>query len=297
MDLLLQRVLDGLSDGAVYALFALAVVLVFRTTGFINFAQGEMGMICAFIAWKLFDPNLGFGLPLVLAIGVGILSGFVLGAVTERVVIRPFEGGDHLRLGIVSMGLLLIFNSVAAFIFGTTTQRIPSIFGNESVRIGNATIGVDTLGQFVVLGVAALLLWLLFTRTTLGVTLRASSQNPDSSQLLGIDVRRNLLVGWGLAGLLGATAAIMIAPSLFVSPNLMGNVMLYGFVAAVVGGLDSSVGAVVGGLGVGLVQSLSSGYIDFIGTQLQLASALVVVVAILIIRPQGLFGRARLERV
>lgn len=297
MELLLQRVLDGLSDGAIYALFALAVVLVFRATGFINYAQGEMGMLCAFVAWKMFDPNLGFGWPLAAAILVGVVAGFVLGAVTERVVIRPFEGGDHLRLSIASMGLLLIINSVAAFVFGTTTQRMPSIFGNGSIRIGNASIANDSLGQLLVLGVVSLLLWLLFTRTTLGVTLRASSQSPDSSRLLGINVKLNLLIGWGLAGLLGATAAIMIAPSLFVSPNMMANVMMYGFVAAVVGGLDSSIGAVVGGLLVGLVQSLASGYIAFIGTQLQLASALVVVLAILLIRPQGLFGRTRLERV
>ncbi len=297
MELFLQRLIDGLSDGSVYGLFALAVVLVYRTTGIVNFAQGEMGMICAFIAWQLSDPSDGWGLPLLIAIALAVVFGFFMGAATERIVVRPFLGGDHLRMALVTMGLFLAFNSLASFIFGTTTRNLQSPFGSGTVNIGGVHISSQTLGQFGALAVISLLLWLLFTRTTLGVTLRASSMNPESSRLLGIDVGRNLMVGWGLASALGAVSAILIAPTLYLSTGMMLNVMLYGFTAAVVGGLDSSTGAVLGGLLVGVIQSLASGYIPFVGTQLQLAFALLVVVLVLTLRPQGMLGRARLERV
>lgn len=297
MELLLQRVVDGLSDGAIYALFALAVVLVYRCTGFINFAQGEMATLTAFVAWFLWSPDDGGGLPLGIAILLAVAAAFVFGAAVERVVMRPFSGGDHLRMAIVTMGLLLVVGAVTAWTFGTTTRRLPSIFPPGGATFVGASISYSTLGILALLAAVSSLLYILFVRTTLGVTLRASSLNGESSSLLGIDVNRNLMIGWGLAASLGGLAAIMIAPSLYLSTTLMGNVMLYGFTAAVVGGLDSSVGAVVGGLMVGLIQSLASGYVPFIGTQLQLATALVVVVAILVARPQGIFGRTRLVRV
>lgn len=297
MELLFQRLVDGLSDGAVYSLVALALVLVFRSTGILNFAQGEMGMICAFVTWQLWQPNGGFGLPLFAAIAAGVLAGGILGAVLERVVIRQFEDGDHMRTAMVTMGILLIITSIAGFVFSTATQRMPSPFPAGQISLAGAVVSKHTIGTMITLGAVGLLLWWLFTKTTLGITLRASSMNAESSRLLGIDVSRNLMIGWGLAGGLGALAAIVIAPTLFLSTSMMSTVLMYGFAAAVVGGLESPFGAVLGGLIVGVIQSMASAYVPFIGTQLQLLSALAVVLIVLLLRPQGIFGRKNMVRV
>ncbi|GAA1750471.1 branched-chain amino acid ABC transporter permease [Aeromicrobium alkaliterrae] len=297
MELFAQRVVDGLSDGAIYAIVALALVLVYRSTRLLNFAQGEMGMFCAFITWQLSTAAGGPQIALPLAIVVGIVAGFVMGAGIERVVMRPFSSGDHLRMTMVTMGLLLVINALAAHLFSTTTQRLESPFGQGSIDLGGFFVSRHTVGVLVTLLAVSLALWILFTRTTVGISLRASSSNAESSRLLGVNVDRSLMLGWGLAGALGALAAILVAPTLYLSTTMMSTVTLYAFTAAVVGGLDSSIGAVVGGLGIGLVQSLASGYIPFIGTQLQLATALIVVLVALLARPQGLFGRPQLERV
>lgn len=293
MDLLLQRIVDGLSDGAIYGLVALAVVLVYRSTGVLNFAQGEMGMFCAFIAWRVTEAGGSLGL----AIIVGVVAGFVLGGAIERVVMRPFEGGDHLRMTMVTVGVLLVVNALAGFLFTTATVRFASPFGSGTFSWGGVHIEKHSLGVLLSLAVVSAALWALFTKSNTGIRLRAASQNPESSQLLGINVGQNLLLGWGLAGAMGALAAMLIAPTAYLSTSMMSTVILFGFTAAIVGGLDSSVGAVVGGLGVGLLQNLVSGYVPFVGTQLQLATALVVVLVALLVRPQGLFGRARLVRV
>lgn len=295
MELFLQRLMDGLSDGAVYALVALAVVMVYRTTGMLNFAQGEIGMVSAFVVWWLISDS-GPGWPIHGAIVFGIVFGMLMGAALERGVVRPFEQGDHLRLTIVGLGVFLVLNSTAAFVFTTGTERMPSPFPIGSLRLGDVSIRYHSLGLLATLLIAGLALWLLFTRTTLGVTLRASSVNPSSSRLVGINVNQNLMTGWALAGGFAALAAILVAPTLYLSTSMMLIPLMYGFAAAVLGGLDSSVGAVIGGLLVGVAQNIVGGYVSFIGTDLQILTAFAIVVAVLLVRPQGLLGRARVVR-
>jgi branched-chain amino acid transport system permease protein len=297
MELLIQRLIDGTSNGSLYGAVALALVLIHRSTGVVNFAQGEMAMFSTFVVWKLADEKMGFGLALAVAIPVGVIFAFLLGAALERTVIRPFAGGSQLTLLIVTLGIYLAINALAGYIFTTDTERLDSPFPSGEVNLGGVTITYLEMGAVAVLLVVALLIRRLFMNTKLGLGLRAAAMNPSSSRLAGIDVSRMMMIGWGLASAIGAIAAILVAPVVYVSTNMMGALLLYGFAAAVVGGFDSPFGALVGGVLVGLIQSLAAGYLPFIGTQLQLATAFAVILLVLLIRPQGLFGRVPVERV
>ncbi|MGI8330430.1 branched-chain amino acid ABC transporter permease [Actinomadura scrupuli] len=297
MALLVQRLIDGIGNGMLYGSVALALVLIYRATGMVNFAQGEMAMFCTFVTWKLADPDSGLGLPIIVGIIGGVVFGFLFGAGLERIVIRPFESADHLRQMIVTLGLFLALNSLAAYIFTADTQRLASPFPDDTLSFGGVSVSTREIGVVVVLLVMAALLRELFNRTRLGLAMRGAAMNPESSRLLGIDVSRMLMIGWGLSAAIGALAGALVAPQIFVSPGMMQTLLLYGFAAAVVGGFDSAPGALVGGVLVGLVQALASGYVSFIGTQLQLTTAFVLILAVLLVRPQGLFGRVSVERV
>jgi branched-chain amino acid transport system permease protein len=297
VSLFLQRLIDGVGNGMLYGAVALALVLIYRATGLVNFAQGEMAMFCTFVTWKLTDHASGFALPIVVGIIGGVVFGFLFGAALERVVIRPFEGADHLRQMIVTLGLFLAINSLAAWIFTATTQRLASPFPAGALRLGGVSISYQQLGVIAVLLVMALALRELFGRTRLGLAMRGASMNPESSRLLGVDVSRMLMVGWGLSAAIGALAGALVAPAVFVSPGMMQSLLLYGFAAAVLGGFGSAPGALVGGVVVGVAQAMVSGYVSAIGTQLQLTTAFVLILVVLLVRPQGLFGRASVERV
>jgi branched-chain amino acid transport system permease protein len=297
MTLLVQRLLDGITNGFLYGAVALALVLIYRATGLINFAQGEMAMFCTFVVWKLADPGQGIGMSIGLAIACGVVFAFLLGAVLERVVIRPFEQSDHLRQTIVTLGLFLAINALAGYVFTTDTERLASPFPQGVLRIRGVNITYSEIGMITVLLVMALLIRQLFMGTRLGLAMRAAAMNPTSSRLSGIDVSKMLMIGWGLSSVIGAIAAVLVAPAVFVSTNMMGTLLLYGFAAAVVGGFESALGALVGGVLVGLVQSLAAGYVSFISNQLQLATAFGLILVVLLIRPQGLFGRTPVERV
>jgi branched-chain amino acid transport system permease protein len=297
MVLLVQRLIDGVTNGSLYGAVALALVLIYRATGLINFAQGEMAMLCTFVVWKLADPSQGYGLALGVAIGCGVVFAFLLGAVLERVVIRPFERSDHLRQTIVTLGLFLAINALAGYLFTTDTERLDSPFPSGVLRVHGVSVTYADIGLIAVLLVMALLIRQLFMGTRLGLAMRAAAMNPTSSRLSGIDVSRMLMIGWGLSSVIGAIAAVLVAPTVFVSTNMMQTLLLYGFAAAVVGGFGSAPGALAGGVLVGLVQSLAAGYVSFISNQLQLATAFGLILVVLLIRPQGLFGRAPVERV
>jgi branched-chain amino acid transport system permease protein len=247
--------------------------------------------------WKLADPGQGIGMSIGLAIACGVVFAFLLGAVLERVVIRPFEQSDHLRQTIVTLGLFLAINALAGYVFTTDTERLASPFPQGVLRIRGVNITYSEIGMITVLLVMALLIRQLFMGTRLGLAMRAAAMNPTSSRLSGIDVSKMLMIGWGLSSVIGAIAAVLVAPAVFVSTNMMGTLLLYGFAAAVVGGFESALGALVGGVLVGLVQSLAAGYVSFISNQLQLATAFGLILVVLLIRPQGLFGRTPVERV
>ncbi len=295
MQLFLQQLMDGIATGALYGALALSIVLVYRASGIVNFAQGEMAMFAAFIAWQAY----AWGLPLWLAIIVAMVVAFIGGALTERLLIRPFgtDKSGHLPLIIVTLGLMLMLNSGAAWIWGYLTKEVPPIYGSGAVSIAGASISRQGLGIILTVAVGAGLLFFLFQKTKLGLTMRAAASNPESARLSGVPVGRMLLFGWGLAAAVGALVGALAAPQLFLQPNMMATLLLYAFAAATLGGFDSPVGALVGGLVVGVSENLAGTYIPFIGTEFKQAIALVIIMAVLLLRPQGLFGAKTVARV
>lgn len=297
MDLFLNRVFDGLEQGITYGGIALALVLIFKATTLINFAQGELAMLGAFIVYVL---SVEQGLGVWIAIPAAMLITALLAAAIERTLIRPFDPADHLPLVIITLGLFLVINSAAGIIWQFNPRRFPLIFpeGN-ALKIGNAALTWNTVGMVgSVLGLLAII-ELLLGRTKIGLAFRAVSSNLESSKLVGIHVGRTLQLGWAIAAAVGTFAATVFVarPILFLEPTAMLRVLIFATAAAALGGLDSLRGAIVGGLVVGLIQSLVVGYVDFIPNELSLFIALVVILGVLLVRPAGLFGTARVERV
>jgi branched-chain amino acid transport system permease protein len=294
MELFLQRVVDGIQNGAIYAALALAIVLIFRATGLLNFAQGEMAMFSTFLTW-VFASN---GWPIVLAVLASMVLSFIGGAVIELVVLRPVEKSSPLAIVIVTIGLFLSINAFAGWYWGYDGKQLDSPFPDERWEIGGVVIRASAVGNMIVLGAVAIILFALFQKTKIGLAMRAASSSPESSGLVGIPVGRMLMLGWGMAAALGALAGALIAPLLTgFDPNLMQGVLIYGFAAATLGGFDSPLGAIVGGLIVGLTESLVAGYFDIIGSELKLATAFFLILGVLLIKPTGLFGHRVVERV
>ena len=286
---LLQQVFSGLAAGSIYASVALALVMIYRSTDLVNFAQGEMAMFSTYIAWTLVNA----GLPFWGAFAITLIASFVGGMLIERVLIRPVENTPVLAAVVVTIGLLLIFNSVAGWIYSYTVQDFPSPFPDRPLF--HALITTRDLGVIAVTLIMLLLLFLFFRFTSTGLAMRAAAQNPASARLCGIRVGLMLAIGWGLAAAIGATAGIMVAPVLFLDPNMMGGVLLYAFAGALLGGITSPVGAVVGGLIVGVTENLVGTYL--IASQLKLTVALALIVLVLVFKPNGLFGTAIVRRV
>lgn len=288
-----EQVTSGLADGAVYASLALAIVIVYRTTRVINFAQGEMATFTTFIAWSLMNHGLSFwaAFPIVLVIA------FAGGLAIERVIIRPVESAPVLTIVIVTLGLALVLNGLMFVIWGGGVRPFSGGFSNRTFTVAGAHISVQYVGTIAVLAVVVVLLALFFRFTKLGLALRAAAFNPHSSRLAGVRVGWMLGLGWGLAAAVGAIAGMMIAPSQFLDPNMMQAILLYAFAAAVLGGLDSLVGAIVGGLVLGLVIVLLGRYVSYIGSVLKLPVALALILGLLLFRPNGLFGRTAARRV
>jgi len=284
--------LNGISTGAIYAAVALALVLIWRATRILNFAQGAMLMVTTFIASGVINSTGSYPL----GVGVALLSGFVLGAVVERVLIRRIESAPPLNAVIVTLGLYTLLVAIAGMIWGNSPRAFPAAFSLRGYNVGGTTLLFtpnDTFIVLVVLGVA-LLLALLFRATSLGLQMRAAAFAAEVARLLGVRVGRMFTVGWGLAAVVGALAGVLVAPSVFLGPNSFDAILISGFVAAVLGGLDSPPGAVVGGIVLGLALSYVAGYE---GSALVPLAALVILIVVLMIRPTGLFSAARERRV
>ena len=293
MDIFIQQVVSGLATGGIYASLALALVMIYQATDVVNFAQGEMAMFSTYLAWTFLQA----GMPYWVAFCCTVALAFVAGLVIERVVIRPVENAPILSIVIVTLGLLVILNSTAGWIYSYIQKPFPSPFPSKPIRIGNIVFGAHDLGAIGVTLVVLALLFAFFRYTTLGLAMRAAAQNPASSRLCGIRVSWMLALGWGLAAAFGAVAGIMVAPVVFLDPNMMVGIQLYAFAAATVGGFTSPLGAVVGGLLVGVTENLVGTYVSFIGTELKLTVALAMIIVVLLVRPSGLFGRTVVRRV
>jgi branched-chain amino acid transport system permease protein len=284
--------LAGLSAGAVYAAIGLALVLIWRATRIVNFAQGGMLMITTFLAYTVVSNGGSYWL----ALAVAVVAGLVLGAVVERLVIRPVENKPPLNAVIVTFGLLVLLQGVAGMVFGGTPKSYPPAFGIRGFVVAGRRLLFAPNDLWVVLVVLVVMVGLaaVFRWTSLGLKMRSAAFAPEVARLLGVRVGRMFTVGWALAAAVGALAGVLIAPDTFVSPNAFDATLVFGFTAAVIGGLDSPPGAVVGGVSLGLVLSYVSGYL---GSDVVGLGALVVLVIVLMVRPNGLFGRAAGRRV
>jgi branched-chain amino acid transport system permease protein len=289
----LQQVVSGLAQGAIFASLALALVLIYRTTDVLNFAQGEMATFATFIAWSLMNHGLSYW-P---AFALTLVISFAGGAAVERTIIRPVEHRPEIVIVIVTIGLLIALNGLMGWIWGAEVKAFDSPFPNRTTEIGGVVIAIQDLGVLGVCLATVALLWAFFRFTTIGLVMRAVANSQDASRLLGVRVGWMLALGWGLAAALGAVAGMMAAPTQFLDPNMMLIVLIYSFAAAVLGGIDSPLGAVVGGLVLGVLVNLLGTYVDFIGGELRLPSALLVLLVVLLIRPQGLFGHPVVRRV
>jgi branched-chain amino acid transport system permease protein len=294
MSAFLQQVTSGLATGAIYGSLALALVLIYRSTKVVNFAQGEMATFTTYIAWTLMTHH---GFSYWPAFALTLLIAFIGGAGVERVLIRPVEHRPEIVIVIVTIGLLIALNGLTGWIWGADVKAVNSPFPNSTVDVGGVVISWQDVGTFGVCLGAVLVLWLFFRFTTLGLAMRAVAFNPDASRLVGVRVGWMLALGWGLAAVLGAVAGLMAAPTLFLDPNMMLTLLIYGFAAAVLGGFDSPLGAIVGGLLLGVAVNLLGTYVGFVGGELRLPSALAMLLLVLLVRPQGLFGRAIVRRV
>ena len=297
MELFIARVFDGFSNGATYALIALALVMIYKATTLINFAQGEMAMFGAFIVLVLATEQ---GLPMWVAVLVGMLLSAAIGAVIERTLIRPFDPADHLPLVIITLGLFLVFGSLAGIIWRFDPRQFPQLFpSGNALSFGVATLTWYTVFVVITVLVVAGLLTLLLTKTKIGLAFRAVSSNLESSELSGIRVGPTLQFGWALAAAVGTLgASIYVAdPIRQLEPTVMARVLIFSATAAALGGLDSLWGAIIGGMIIGMVQSIVVQYVPFIPNELSLAVAVLVLVLVLVFKPSGLFGTPAVERV
>ena len=292
MSLFINYTLNGITEGMIFASLALALVLIFRATKIINFAQGAMAMMTTFIAFSLLNRGFGYWWTFVLVLAIG----FVFGALVERVLIRPLQGKSELNPVIVTIGLLVVLEGIAGAIYGNASRGFPAAFSQSGLVVGHTKIAFSHFDVFIVLRFSCS--WaanlVLFRATSLGLRMRASAFAGEIARLLGVRVGILLTLGWALAGVAGALAGMLVAPTSSFGPYFMDLILIYGFTAAVIGGLESPVGALVGGLITGLCTSYVGGYL---GSGLQPLGALVLLMVALMARPEGIFARPPARRV
>ncbi len=292
MELLLQQVMAGLANGAIYAGMALSVVMIFLAIDHLNFAQGEMATFSAYVAWQLID----WGIPYWVAFVAVVILSFAGGVAIERVLFKPLHKATIFSQLVAFIALFSILNSADGYIWDYTIKTFPTPFGTRPL-FGSDLIDAHEAGMIVVTAVLLGFLYLFFRGTRLGLAMRAAAHNPESARLVGIRVGWMTALGWGIAAAIGGIAGMLIAPVVFLDPNMMFGVLLYGFAGAVMGGLTSPGGAVLGGFAVGVIENLAGTYIPYVGRDLKLTIALLVIVAVLMIRPAGVFGRSAVSRV
>ncbi|MGH7092614.1 MAG: branched-chain amino acid ABC transporter permease [Stellaceae bacterium] len=292
MELLVTQILSGLANGSIYACMALAIVMIYQAIDHLNFAQGEMAMFSTFIAWQLIQ----WGMPYWFAFAISVAVSFAGGIVIERVLFKPLHKASILSNLVGFIALFSILNSSAGYIWDYTIKTFPTPFGHKPL-FGSGLIDTHEAGMIGVTGMLLGLLYCFFRFTRLGLAMRAAAANPESARVVGIRVGWMTALGWAMASAIGAVAGMMIAPIVFLEPNMMLGVLLYGFAGAVLGGLSSPAGAVVGGFLMGVIENLAGTYVPYVGRELKLTLALILIVAILMVRPNGIFGRRVVSRV
>src|ERR1700680_4569913 len=289
----MQQVVSGIASGGIFASLALALVLIYNAMGLVNFAQGEMAMFATFIAFTLVDHGLSYWI----AFPLTLVIAFAAGVLVQRVVIRPVERAPVLTLVIITLGLATLVNGAACFLWGYIPRAFSSPFPVRTVSVGGVVASLQDLGVIGVSAAVLVLIYVLLQRTTIGLSMRAAAHHPEAARLLGVRVSWMLALGWGLASAVGAVSGIMVAPIILLEPNMMQTIIIYAFAAAVLGGIESPLGAVIGGLIVGVTVNLAGTYLPFVGGDLQLAVALAIIIGVLVLKPNGLLGRPSVRRV
>ena len=292
MELFTNQILAGISTGAIYACMALAVVMIYQAIDHLNFAQGEMAMFSTFIAWQLMQ----WGAPYWVAFAGTAAFSFVAGIAIERLLFRPIHNAPVLSHVVVFIALFAILNSLAGFIWDYNVKSFPTPFGSRPL-FGDGLMSSHDAGMMGATLAMLVLLYVFFRHTRIGLAMRAAAANPQSARLSGIRVGWMIALGWGMAAAIGAVAGVMIAPVVFLDPNMMNSILVYGFAGAVVGGLTSPGGAVLGGFAVGVIENLAGTFIPYVGRELKLTIALFIIVVVLTVKPSGLFGRTVVTRV
>ncbi len=301
MEQFIQQFASGLANGAIYACVALALVMIFVSTDHLNFAQGEMAMFSTYLTWQLIQWGWNFWLALAVVMAVS----FVIGVLIERVILRPLHNASVLSSVVVFIGLLAIFHSMAGAIWSHTIKNFPSPFPNVTFA-GSGILGPHQIGMIGVTIVMLGVLFAFFRYTSLGLAMRAAAQNPVSARLAGVNVGWMLALGWGMAAAVGAVAGALVAPMVYLEPNMMASILLYGFAGALVGGISNPAGAVFGGFLVGVLENMVAFFgnalekstgVYLIGNGEKLSVALIIVITILTLKPSGLFGRVTVKRV
>ena len=292
MELLTNQILAGIATGAIYACMALAIVMIYQAIDHLNFAQGEMAMFSTFIAWQLMQ----WGVPYWGAFIATLVISFIGGIAIERSLFKPLANAPVLTHVAGFIALFSILNSVAGLTWDFTIKQFPSPFGS-SPFLGSQLISTHQAGMIGITLVLLLMLFLFFRYTRIGLAMRAAASLPESARLVGINTSWMIALGWGMASAIGAIAGMLIAPVVFLEPNMMGGVLVYGFAAAVLGGLTSPLGAVIGGFLMGIFENLAGTYIPGVGNELKLPIALALIITVLVFKPAGLFGRAIVKRV
>ncbi len=292
MSLFVELIVGGLASGAIYAALALALVLIFRATNVVNFGQGEMATFSAYCTWQCMQ----WGLPLWVALLIGLIGSFILGVVTFRLFIRPLLKAPPEAVVVVTLGLFVVFQAICMWFWGAEQLPFPSVFPAGGFSIGGIRILASSVGTIVTLLVIAGAMGLIFNFTRLGLAMRAAAFDHMRSVLVGVNVERMLMLGWGFAAVIGMIASVLVAPRLFLSPTMMMPILFYGLAAATLGGWDSPLGAIVGGLLVGVAESLGASYLPFIGADMRIAVPIVLTLVILLVKPVGLFGSFKVTK-
>jgi branched-chain amino acid transport system permease protein len=288
-----QQLFDGLTAGALYGGFALSFVMMYRSSRVLNFAQGEIGLLGAFVAWQIS----AYGAPTWLAIAAGIIAAAVACAGMERFLIRPFNNhANHYRILIIMLGALVILNGLIAWIWGFGTKEFPVVFGSGVHNVLGIAVTNRSLGVLATTAISALVLYFVVMRTRVGLGIRATSSNPASASASGVDVGRARSYAWLISGGLAAMVAMLVASQSYLDPMTMTPMLLYGFAAAILGGMDSAGGALLAGLAIGVSENILGSFVSWIGADFKLLVALAVVVLVLMLRPQGLFGMKEVSR-
>jgi branched-chain amino acid transport system permease protein len=292
MELFLHQVIAGIATGGIYACMALAIVMIYQAIDHLNFAQGEMAMFSTFIAWQLIQWEVPYWAAFFLTLAISFAGGYLI----ERIIMRPIHNAPILSHVALFIALFAVINSLAGFIWEYQIKTFPTPFGTHSL-VGEGLVSAHDAGMVGTTVAMLVFLFLFFRYTRIGLAMRAAAANPESARLVGIRVEWMLALGWGMAASIGAIAGMLIAPVVFLEPNMMGSILLYGFAGAVVGGLTSPGGAVVGGVLVGVIENLAGTFIPYIGRELKLSIALALIVFVLTVKPSGLFGRSVVHRV